>query len=104
MLTQREIDSINRLDKVSSLLDEAGWVEVIETALESRRAYFQNLLVQSVLGKNITDLDTNGVISKEMLAGRVEGIDWLFKFLTGVLQRGDKARKALSLENYEIRG
>jgi hypothetical protein len=98
----RKIEHAIIADDLENLLDHIAWTNTVKPALESHRAKFQTLLVQSVLGQQIIDQNTGGIVSKEMLAGRIEGIDWLDKFLTGVLRRGERALSVLKQEDYRI--
>lgn len=88
-------------DDLIDLLDHIAWEKTLAPALEKYKTSYQNLLVQSVLGQSVVDSQTGQVISKEMLAGRIEGINWINKFLVNVLKRGEISNRELN--QYELR-
>lgn len=102
MPTEKQFIAATQAQDLEDLLEHIGWLGTIKPALEGHRARYQALLVQSVLGQQIIDHTSGGVVSKEMLAGRIAGIDWLDQFLTNVLKRGETARRALQQENYLV--
>lgn len=97
--TQNVEDSI-KADDLENLLDHIAWEQTIQPALSKFKTNYQNMLVQSVLGSQIIDTKTNGIVSKEMLAGRISGIDWLETFLVNILNRGERASNALRVDNF----
>lgn len=94
--------AVAQSDDLEDLLHNIAWEETIQPALHSRRAYYQNQLVASVLGSPVIDQQTGTIIPKEVLAGRIDGIDWIEKFFTNILRRGDKAAEALKHEQLYI--
>lgn len=87
-------------DDLSDLLDHIAWEQIIAPALDKYKANYHTLLVKSVLGQSVIDQTTGQVVSKEMLAGRIDGIEWLNKFIIHVLSRGDAAKS--NLENLKL--
>lgn len=98
MNREQQLEFSMRADDLENLLDHIAWEQTIKPALDKYKQNYQNFLVKSVLGQPIVDRATNQIISKEMLAGRVEGIDWLNKFLESVLKRGELAKENLEVQ------
>lgn len=98
MNREQQVEFSMRADDLNNLLDHIAWENTIKPSLDKYRTNYQNFLVKSVLGQPIIDRATNTVISKEMLAGRIEGIDWLNKFLESVLRKGNFAKEQLEVQ------
>lgn len=100
MKYEQIVENAVRATDLQDLLDHIAWEQTVAPALAKYKENYQKLLVQAVLGQQIVDQATGHVISKEMLAGRIEGIDWITKYMVHVLKRGDAAKADLS--NYEV--
>jgi hypothetical protein len=87
---------------LQDLLHNIAWENVVQPALQAHRTQYQHLLVQSVLGHPVINQQTQTVIAKEILAGRVDAIDWLERLITSVLRRGEAAADALRLESLHV--
>ncbi len=84
---------------LDNLLEHIAWEKIVQPELSKYKAHYETLLVQSVLGQQIIDQTTKQIVSKEMLAGRIEGINWINHFLKNVLTRGAKAQEKLEAVN-----
>ena len=94
------IEESMRGDDLVDLLDHIAWDQTVKPALEKYKTNYHNLLVKSVLGQAVVDQTTGQVISKEMLAGRIEGIDWLNKFILHIITRSELAKS--NLEDLQV--
>ena len=86
------VDSAKAED-VSDLLNHIAWTDTIRPALDHERDIFTKALVGATLGMP-TQVQTNlGVveISKEQLAGKIYGIDYIFGYIQKVLTQGTRA-------------
>lgn len=86
---EKAAENIARAEDLKDLLDHIAWEQTIVPELNKYKDNYQSLLVNSVLGQTVVDMNTGTPISKEMLAGRIEGINWIQKFLLNVIKRGD---------------
>jgi hypothetical protein len=86
------IDSAKAED-VQDLLSHIAWSDVIRPALVHERDIFTKALVSATLGTPMQVQTNLGVaeISKEQLAGRIYGIDYIFGYLEKVLTQGARA-------------
>lgn len=91
MTKEKIAENIARADDLADLLDHIAWEQTVLPELNKYKETYQSLLVNSVLGQAVVDRTTGQIISKEMLAGRIEGITWIHKFMLNVIKRGDIA-------------
>jgi hypothetical protein len=96
MTTDKLVQDIAKADDLIDLMDHIAWEKTIAPALAQYKDNYQTLLVQAVLGQSVVDTQTGQVISKEMLAGRIEGINWINKFLLSVIKRGQLSHSELN--------
>ena len=86
-------------------LDHMAWTDVLLPAMEKERAFYQQMLVNATLGAEPSIKDYNGVIrlvTREQLAGRIQGIDFIISLIERILQKGEKALDELSETGYNI--
>ena len=95
MTYDQQVETSVRADDLEDLLEHIAWANTVEPALAKYKETYHNLLVQSVLGQAVTDRTTGLVVSKEMLAGRISGIEWITRYMTNVLNRGKSAKSVL---------
>lgn len=100
-MNEKTIENVLRADDLSDLLDHIAWEQTVQPALDKYRENYQNLLVKSVLGQAVVDNQSGQIISKEMLAGRIEGIDWIKKFLLHVLRKGEASKADMASYNVQ---
>jgi len=93
-----KFEAAARATDLDDLLHHIAWEETLRPAIQTYRATYQNLLVQSVLGQVVQDRNTGNTISKEVLAGRIDAIDWLERYLTSVMRKGSNANEFLRSE------
>lgn len=88
----------NAANELIDLLEHIAWEQTVKPALDRHAETYKNLLVQSVLGRPIVNHDGTPM-SKEILAGRIEGIEWLERFIISVLKRGERGDAYLRSED-----
>lgn len=89
-----------------SLLDDIAWREVLRPAIDRARQQYVAMLVNATLGVPINMYGPGGAVTpltREQLAGRISGIDWLVGLFEGILERGDRAALALKELGAELR-
>lgn len=83
-------------EDLADLLEHIAWVDIIRPALVKQRDNYTKMLVGSVLGYSLKN-ESGESVSKEQLAGKISGIDYVFDLLESLLARGERARKQLNL-------
>ena len=86
-------------------LDHLAWTDVLRPAMEQERSFYQTILVNATLGADPSVKDSNGVvhtITKEQLAGRIQGIDYVLTLIERILEKGEKALDELTEMGYNI--
>jgi hypothetical protein len=97
--TDAKLLAAAKAEDVQDLLNHIAWTETIEPALIKQREVLSALLVQSTLGYPVEMNRTDGskiTVSKEQLAGRISGINFITKFLEDLLKNGQAAMKSLN--------
>jgi len=91
------LEKASKSERLQDFLHESGWVDVIKPELDKIHNSLQELLVQSVLGRRIVNRTPTGdfEITKEQLAGQIEGIRVIEDIITRILREGDRAVKTL---------
>lgn len=82
-----------KAEDVQDLLDHIAWTETIRPDFLQQRESFTKLLVSATLGMPVEIRSSSGVtaLSKEQLAGRIDGIDYVFKYFEKIMARGARA-------------
>jgi hypothetical protein len=82
-----------KAEDVQDLLQHIAWTETLRPALVRERDMFTKLLVGATLGRPVEIRTSAGVseLSKEQLAGKIYGIDYIFDYFEKVLTRGARA-------------
>lgn len=76
-------------EDTKDLLNHIAWTDVISPELLRLKDEYINLLTAAVLGQQLMQ---NGIpITKEMLAGRVEGITFIHNLFARILKDGARA-------------
>lgn len=95
---RKKMEEAYRGQDTQDLLNHIGWTDNVKPALLKERENFQQLLVSAVLGVEPTIKDHNGAIHKitrEQLAGRIQGIDYIMSLLERILIKGERATEEL---------
>lgn len=87
-----------RAEDLQGLLDHIAWTDTLEPRLRALREDYSKVLVNHLLG---TPLE-NG-LTKEQLAGRIYGIDWITNLIRSVLTRGKKAVTELQYQGISLK-
>lgn len=93
-----------KAEDVSDLLNHIAWTDVIRPALVREREAYTKLLVASTLGAPVEIATRTGTatLSKEQLAGKIYGIDYIFSFFERVMEKGARAVEELSRAGVHI--
>ena len=91
--TTTEFLSAYKAEDLGDLLNHIGWVEVLRPALVQERDMFSRLLVGATLGTPVRMETRTGPaeLTKEQLAGKIYGIDYIIDTIEKILARGDRA-------------
>lgn len=82
---------------LDDLLDHIAWSDTIRPALLRERDTFTRALVESTLGLPIQAKTITGPveITREQLAGKIYGIDYIMTLFEKILKRGEVAKQQL---------
>ena len=91
---ERQMIQSAQAEDLQNLLEHIAWDSVLLPKIKVAREQYLNLLVGATLGQPVR-FQTGETITKEQLAGRVHGIDFVIKLIENVLKNGGKADLAL---------
>lgn len=91
---ERQMIQAAQAQDLQSLLQDIAWTDVLLPKIKSAREQYLNLLVSATLGQPVR-FQTGEALSKEQIAGRVHGIDFMVKLIEKVLENGGRAALAL---------
>lgn len=80
-----------------AFLDHIAWTDVIKPELEHQKSILSAKLVGSVL-RQLGPMDE----TREQLAGKIIGIEFVMKLISDLVSKGRKAQEELSLNNIHI--
>jgi hypothetical protein len=82
-----------RAEDVENLLQHIAWSDVIRPDLDRQREMYTKLLVAATLGQpvKVPTIDGYAELSKEQLAGRISGFDYVISYFEKILTEGAKA-------------
>jgi hypothetical protein len=97
MKTQTSFIDAYKAEDLSDLLDHLAWTDTIRPALLRERDTFTRALVNSTLGLPVQTKTSTGVVetSREQLAGKIYGIDYILTMFEKLLARGKVAEHQL---------
>lgn len=86
-----------KAEDLQNLLDHIAWTDTIRPALLRERDNLTKLLVDATLGLPIQQRTVSGpvTISKEQLAGKIFGVDYVFSLFEKILAKGETAEREL---------
>jgi hypothetical protein len=86
-----------KAEDLSDLLSHISWIDCVRPALIRERDSLTRQLVSSTLGLPVQAKTLEGTITftREQLAGKIYGIDYIMTLFEKLLQRGDIAKKQL---------
>ena len=110
-MAKSPFEAVAKAEDMEDLLDHIAWREVLRPELMKERENYTKLLVNSTLGMPVV-MDTKQgptAVTKEQLAGKIYGIDFIVatieKILTAGYRAADELRaRGLSLANYGSSG
>ena len=82
-----------KAEDLSDLLQHIAWTDTLRPMLVRERENYTKLLVNSTLGTPVRVPTATGVVelSKEQLAGKIYGIDYIMDLMEKILSRGARA-------------
>lgn len=94
-----------KAEDLDSLLDSIAWIDTIQPALLREREQLTRALVSSTLGFPMQAKTAAGFveITREQLAGKIYGMDWIIGFFEKVLARGEIAENAMKEIGLNVR-
>lgn len=89
MDSRQEHIAVAKSEDLVNLLNHIAWTDVISPKLTELKSQYTKVLTAAVLG---TPIVINGVpITKEQIAGRIEGIDFIYGLFAKILKEGARA-------------
>ena len=101
MTNQDRLEAVAKADATAELLDHIGWTEVVLPKLLKTKDLYTTVLVQAVLSNKPPTMDGQET-TREQLAGRVYGIEYVIKLFESILSKGEGALKALEAQGLSI--
>ena len=88
---------VYKAQDLDSLLDHIAWSDTVRPALIRERDALTLLLVNSTLGLPVQSKTATGPVevTKEQLAGKIYGINYIMTLFEKLLQRGEIAERQL---------
>lgn len=102
-MSKNPFEDAARAEDLSDLLQHIAWTDTLHPALVRQRDNYAKMLVGAVLGRPVEIRSGGGVIhtlTKEQLAGRIDGIDYVLDIIEKILAKGSAA--VLELRNAGI--
>jgi hypothetical protein len=93
-----------KAEDLSDLLNHIAWTDVLRPALMREREMYTKLLVASTLGAPVEVATHSGTatLTKEQLAGKIYGIDYILNLMETVIKKGARAVEELSRAGVHI--
>lgn len=82
----------------ADLLNHLAWTDVILPKIRKARDQYTNILVAMTLGAAPVGL----TLTREQVAGRIHGLDFITELMQKILQRGEKAEELLRAQGISI--
>jgi hypothetical protein len=101
MDNQTRLATVAKADALADLLYHAGWDQVIKSKLLKMKELYTGQLVQAVL-TNTPPITDGKETTREQLAGRVYGIDFVIQTIEDIFRKGDRALKDLESQGVVI--
>lgn len=97
MTSQAQFIDAYKADDLEDLLHHIAWTDTVQPALRKERDLLTRALVNSTLGLPVQAKTSSGVVevTREQLAGKIYGIDYITTLLEKILTRGETAEKHL---------
>lgn len=96
-MTRSELITVAKAEDTQDLLNHIAWTDVIKPELLRRRDAYAKQLVNATLGQTLPEGTT-----REMIAGRILGIDDLISLLERILRDGSRAAEQMQFESYSL--
>ena len=92
-----ELVAIAKAEDTYDLLNHIAWTDVLKPKLLLEREQYSKALVNHLLGSPLPE-----GLTKEQLAGRIYGIDFITTRIESVLSRGEKAAAELQYQGISL--
>lgn len=90
------VTAVQQADEVINLLDHLAWTDVLKPKIEKQISIYAGLLPTLVLNSG---KEKEIGITKEEIAGRIEGFKYAVAIIEDILMKGSKAFKVLNPAN-----
>lgn len=97
MTNSDKLMAVAKAEDTYDLMNHIAWDKVVKPALEAEVKKYSQLLVLEALGNPIP-----GGLTREQVAGRCYGIQFMSSLFERILQRGEKALEDLQHEGLKI--
>ena len=93
-----------KAEDLNDLLSHIAWTDVLRPALLRERENYTKLLVSSTLGAPVEVATRTGTapVTREQLAGRIYGIDYIMGLVERVMEKGIRAATELDRAGVHI--
>lgn len=87
--------AVAKREDLINLLGHIAWTDILYPRLTRHKQALMDLLVRATLEGGNIQTNTGATLTKEMIAGRIEGIAWVTKLIESVLKEGERALSVL---------
>ena len=101
MDNQARLQLVAQADTVADLAHHIGWTEVVLPKLQKMKELYTQVLVNAVLSNKPPFLDGQET-TREQLAGRVYGIDYIMRLMDEIIRKGTRALSDLEAQGVTI--
>lgn len=98
---QDRLAAVAKADATAEFMETVGWSQVILPKLLKTKELYTTVLVNAVLC-NTPPLMDGKETTREQLAGRVYGIDFIIHLMEDILRHGDRALRDLEAQGVVI--
>lgn len=94
----KELIEAYQAKDTEDLLNHIAWNDVILPKLRKAQEQYSKVLVAMTLGAVIPGT----ALTREQIAGRISGIDFVTELMKNILRRGDKAEEYLKSQGISV--
>ena len=87
--------AIQEASELGNLLEHIGWIDVLQPKLERFRNAYLDQLPALVLNSG---LQVQIGMTKEQLAGKIEGLNFVMRLIDKILKDGERAFEELNIK------
>jgi len=97
MSNESNLIKVAQAEDTFNLLDHIAWTSVIKPRLLQSKEMYSKILVAHLLGQPLSD-----GLTKEQIAGKIYGIDFILTVIETILRDGEKALNELSHQGISL--